>query len=150
MTDTPDPMPEGVIRLREAKTLLDVAYNLMYEQLSQSAHAIPALSATEESRSELGKLVAHFEALNNTTPTRSNTRMTPEQETNHFGTCPTCHKNDGSLNIGKSHWYYCKTHRTKWYVGFNLFSSWQHQTEDEQRKRYEDLKFDTYTEVTPA
>ena len=36
---------------------------------------------------------------------------------NHFGGCPTCHKTDGFLNIGRDHWFVCHHHRTKWCVG---------------------------------
>ena len=26
---------------------------------------------------------------------------------NNFGGCPTCHKTDGFLNIGRDHWFVC-------------------------------------------
>jgi hypothetical protein len=65
----------------------------------------------------------------------------------HFGVCPTCRKNDGYINIGKGHWFYCAKDKVKWFVGSNLFSGWKHQTEDEQRAIYEALDFGTYTKI---
>jgi hypothetical protein len=64
----------------------------------------------------------------------------------YFGVCPTCGRNDGYINIGRGHWFYCSKHRVKWYFGSNLFSSWREQTEDEQRETYDELGFGEYTE----
>jgi hypothetical protein len=55
-------------------------------------------------------------------------------DTGYFGLCPTCHKTDGYLNVGRSHWFVCDEHRTKWCAGANLFSSWREETEAEQRE----------------
>ena len=54
-------------------------------------------------------------------------------EDDYLGLCPHCHKTNGFINIGPSHWVFCEKHRTKWCVGSNLFSSWKSQTEAEQR-----------------
>jgi hypothetical protein len=43
----------------------------------------------------------------------------------HFGSCPHCHKTNGCYSVGRDHWYVCHTHRTNWWVGSNLFSSWR-------------------------
>ena len=53
---------------------------------------------------------------------------------NYFGGCPHCGRTDGWANISRSHWCFCKTHKTKWCFGINLLSSWRNQTEDEQRR----------------
>ena len=37
-----------------------------------------------------------------------------------FGRCPECGGATGVMNIGKSHWVYCKLDRTKWFIGCNL------------------------------
>jgi hypothetical protein len=68
---------------------------------------------------------------------------------NYFGGCPKCGGTDGCANISKSHWYYCREHKTQWCVGVNLFSSWRHQTEAEQREWYEANDFGSYEEVEP-
>lgn len=47
------------------------------------------------------------------------------------GVCPECGKNDGYLNIGRDHWFYCRKHRVKWCIGSNLFSSWRRETREE-------------------
>ena len=47
----------------------------------------------------------------------------------HFGWCPECGGCDGILNIFKAHVAYCDAHRTRWDIGWNLFSSWQHEDE---------------------
>jgi len=66
---------------------------------------------------------------------------------NHFGVCPKCHKNNGHLNIERTHWFVCHNCKTKWNVGSNLFSAWKHEDESiwmENAKRIAD-----YEEVEP-
>ena len=46
----------------------------------------------------------------------------------HCGECPVCNKNDGYLNLGAQHWFICREHKIKWYVGDNLFDSWRTQS----------------------
>jgi hypothetical protein len=78
--------------------------------------------------------------------------VTDQSEKNfedHFGTCPHCHKISGILNVGRDHWLYCAEHKVKWHVGSNLFDSWRHQTEDEQRAIYHSKNFGSYEEVQP-
>jgi hypothetical protein len=67
--------------------------------------------------------------------------------TTYFGVCPTCHKTDGYINIGRGHWFYCKEHSVTWLIGSNLFSSWRDQTEEQQREVYDQLGFEQFTEV---
>lgn len=73
--------------------------------------------------------------------------MTDTTLETHFGTCPECHETDGYISVGRGHWFYCSTHRTRWFVGENLFDSWKHETEEEQRARYDELGFDTFRDV---
>ena len=68
---------------------------------------------------------------------------------NYFGGCPHCGRTDGCTNVGPSHWYFCKAHKTKWCIGSNLFSSWKEQTEDEQRHAYDAIGMGVFTEVEP-
>jgi hypothetical protein len=49
----------------------------------------------------------------------------------YFGVCPICQRQNGMLNDGREHWFICDTHMTKWHVGSNLFSAWQHLTKEE-------------------
>jgi hypothetical protein len=67
----------------------------------------------------------------------------------YFGGCPHCGKADGCTNVGRSHWYFCKLHKTKWCIGANLFSSWRNETEDEQRRAYDEIGLDGFTAVEP-
>jgi hypothetical protein len=67
----------------------------------------------------------------------------------YFGGCPQCGKDDGYTNVGRSHWFFCKAHKTKWCIGANLFSSWRDETEDEQRRAYDEIGMGEYTEVEP-
>lgn len=46
----------------------------------------------------------------------------------YFGGCPTCGQSDGYLDTGPSHWGLCREHGVKWFIGTNLFSSWNDQT----------------------
>jgi hypothetical protein len=48
-----------------------------------------------------------------------------------FGVCPECLLNDGYVNIGQRHWFFCRAHRVKWWAGSNLFSGWQGETPDD-------------------
>jgi hypothetical protein len=54
----------------------------------------------------------------------------------YFGGCPTCGMTNGFVNDGADHWFVCDRHKTKWYVGSNLFSGWRDDTaEDRFRDR---------------
>ncbi len=66
------------------------------------------------------------------------------------GVCPTCKKNDGYLNMGKGHWFYCEEHRVRWFFGSNLFSTWKLETEDEQHRKYDELGFGRFDEISPS
>ena len=66
-----------------------------------------------------------------------------------FGLCPFCHKQDGFANAGKSHRFFCKEHRVSWPVGSNLFSSWRDETEEEQRRIWDEIGLNDFTEVKP-
>lgn len=57
--------------------------------------------------------------------------------TDPFGGCPQCGGHDGVFNAGRGHWFVCHEHRTRWFVGSNLFSSWKLETEAQQRHAYE-------------
>jgi hypothetical protein len=35
----------------------------------------------------------------------------------YFGLCPDCHKADGYANAGRTHVFFCKTHRKRWIAG---------------------------------
>jgi hypothetical protein len=72
-----------------------------------------------------------------------------EEADSYFGLCPTCRKTDGYLNVGRSHWFFCKEHEKKWWAGANLFSGWREETEDEQRREYEAVGLGRFEEVVP-
>jgi hypothetical protein len=67
----------------------------------------------------------------------------------YFGVCPQCRRNDGYANAGRSHWFFCKKHRVKWCAGSNLFSSWRDETEEEQRRVYEEIGLGEFEEIKP-
>ena len=46
-----------------------------------------------------------------------------------YGNCPVCGKTDGYVNISCNHWFVCHEHKTKWFVGSGLFSSWENERE---------------------
>jgi hypothetical protein len=64
------------------------------------------------------------------------------------GDCPMCGRNDGYLNIGRGHWFLCHAHRTKWFIGSNLFSSWRE--EDEETWVRNSALLANYEEVEPT
>jgi hypothetical protein len=67
----------------------------------------------------------------------------------YFGLCPHCHRTNGFINVGPSHWMYCCEHQTKWCIGANLFGSWKSESEADQRAQYDATEFGNYTEVEP-
>lgn len=69
------------------------------------------------------------------------------KETEYWGVCPVCHASPRWLNIGADHWCYCPQHQVKWVVGANVFSSWMHETKEEQRAKFDALNFGSYTVV---
>ncbi|MBE9100246.1 hypothetical protein IQ267_12430 [filamentous cyanobacterium LEGE 07170] len=67
-----------------------------------------------------------------------------------FGNCPICQGTDGILNIGRDHWGYCSNHKTRWYIGSNLMSSWRYETEDDWKANSQILQEFTEVEDIPA
>jgi len=45
------------------------------------------------------------------------------------GDCPKCGRNDGFLNVHKTHWMICHKHRLRWLLSWNLYDSWRHEDE---------------------
>jgi len=66
-------------------------------------------------------------------------RYTAKPKDEDFGGCPECGENDGFLNIHRTHWFICHTHKTKWLRGDNLFGSWRFQTPDEWQENHESI-----------
>jgi hypothetical protein len=64
-----------------------------------------------------------------------------------FGSCPVCGKNDGYLNLHRTHWFVCHEHRKKWMHGANLFSTWRFETEIDWQENFERIR--GYEEVMP-
>jgi hypothetical protein len=62
-----------------------------------------------------------------------------------LGDCPTCGRNDGFLNVYKSHWCICRRHKVKWYVGYDLFPGWREETEEDWKRNLQILS--QYQEV---
>ncbi len=52
----------------------------------------------------------------------------------YFGSCPKCHQGGAYLNDGPEHWNICESCKTKWLIGWNLFSSWKDETEADWEK----------------
>lgn len=69
------------------------------------------------------------------------------RELGPFGGCPECGGEDGYLNVGRGHWFLCDLHRTKWFVGSNLFSSCRYESEEVWAENAERLA--GYQEVSP-
>jgi hypothetical protein len=61
----------------------------------------------------------------------------PRNSEHYFGGCPECGDTDGYTNVGRSHWFFCKQHKTTWCAGANLFSDWREETEAEQREQFD-------------
>jgi hypothetical protein len=55
----------------------------------------------------------------------------PDANAEVFGGCPSCGCVDNIWNIGRDHWAVCHLHKTKWYIGSNLFSNWRRESEED-------------------
>ncbi len=66
----------------------------------------------------------------------------------YFGGCPICGGTSGCLNIGRDHWFVCDSHKTKWWIGSNLFSGWRN--EDEAEWARNEHRLENYMEVEPT
>jgi|GEM_PF-3021655 len=64
-----------------------------------------------------------------------------------YGGCPICGGNDGHLNVGKTHWFICHEHKTRWWIGCDLIPTWKDETEDDWRRNAELLH--NYESVAP-
>lgn len=62
-----------------------------------------------------------------------------------LGGCPKCRRIDETLNIERDHYGCCHKHRTKWYLGSNLFSAWMDEAEEVWAKN--SALLDGYDEV---
>lgn len=74
--------------------------------------------------------------------------MNDNSEIDYFGGCPICKRNDGYMNYHRAHWFFCKTHKTTWCMGSNLFSSWRFESEADWKENARVLK--TYKVVEPV
>jgi hypothetical protein len=76
------------------------------------------------------------------------TNMSNIRNTEHyFGGCPHCGDTQGYLNVRGNHWFVCDAHRTKWCVGYNLFSDWK--DEDPEVWTANTSRLMSYSEVEP-
>jgi hypothetical protein len=67
----------------------------------------------------------------------------------YFGLCPVCHRTDGYANAGQAHRFYCKEHKTSWLAGSDLFSCWRYETEEQQRKIWDEIGLNEFDDVEP-
>ena len=72
---------------------------------------------------------------------------TEAKECDRFGLCPRCFRADYYMNVGREHWFVCDTHKTKWFAGDNLFSSWRHESDEDFARNA--LLLEEYERVEP-
>jgi hypothetical protein len=69
------------------------------------------------------------------------TFFTSETEADPFPYgCPKCGVNDGVVNIGSSHLFYCIEHQNYWHWGAHNLSSWRYMSLEEQLRIYDEVK----------
>jgi len=76
--------------------------------------------------------------------------MTRQQYDGYFGRCPLCNNTDGYVNVESSHWFFCSERKVMWCAGANVFSSWQNETEEEQKRNWDQLGLDKYEQIQPV
>lgn len=64
-----------------------------------------------------------------------------------FGSCPECGGGEGPYNTGRLHWFVCRRHLVRWWVGENLFRCWRFETEADWQRTANWLK--AFREVEP-
>ena len=62
-----------------------------------------------------------------------------------LGHCSVCGGNDGSFNIGRKNYFYCKKHRKCWCIGENIFSDWREENEEIWEKNFK--KYSKYERI---
>jgi hypothetical protein len=68
----------------------------------------------------------------------------------YFGGCPRCGDSEGYVNVGGNHWFRCDRHKTKWCAGYNLFSGWRDETEEEWQRNADMLAgYETVEPIRP-
>ena len=67
-------------------------------------------------------------------------KMANEEVDTCFDVCPICSRHDGFINIGRGHWMVCHKHKKKWFIGSNLFSSWENEDEEIWRENHKIIK----------
>lgn len=116
-------------------------------------------SATVVCSVKIDDLIARLSAIKEASPNvevnscviqRGNGEILDLVTETYFGVCPTCHMHDGYINIGKGHWFFCKEHSVCWLVGSNLFSDAEYESEEEQRRIYDELHFQNFRRLDVA
>src|SRR3974390_1906550 len=144
----------ALTHVRNVRPLRNQMRNLMENKHDQEKTQV-GIAAESNSQSlnveatEAGtvKGVNHGTAANEHYIRKEDDSQTTEAFDNHFGVCPICGTNNGWINIGRGHWFYCKEHKVSWFAGSNLFSSWRYETEAEQMAQYDELDFGSFREI---
>ena len=63
----------------------------------------------------------------------------PDDEIDFWGGCPKCGRNDGHLNVGRDHYFFCQQHQVFWWLGSNFFTTWEWETQDDWQQNHEML-----------
>jgi hypothetical protein len=74
--------------------------------------------------------------------------MSSEDTKCDLGACPVCGAAHEVLNIGDDYWVVCHDHKTKWWIGSNIFCGWRFDHEGMWRENQERLA--TYDAVYRA
>lgn len=53
--------------------------------------------------------------------------------------CPICGDQKNYINVGKTHWGYCKNCEVKWNIGYGLFSDYIYESADKWKENEEFL-----------
>jgi hypothetical protein len=83
-----------------------------------------------------GKALSVEECEIITYPAKRAAQERTTMEVDEFGGCPTCGKNNGYVNAGATHVFYCSEHKVSWIYGANIFSGWREETKEQQRENY--------------
>ncbi|MFH1233367.1 MAG: hypothetical protein V1649_01810 [Patescibacteria group bacterium] len=68
-------------------------------------------------------------------------------KTYYWGACH-CGNEGSCFNVYKNHWFRCDDCKTVWWIGQNLFSTWQYENEEIWQKDIE--KYNYYNVIEPV
>jgi hypothetical protein len=147
ISGTPYRRNENPVRRRKLWRRLDyLIHQRDEEQAARTTSCCVGVATKKISNGGRPRSFPRFAADNRSDQTNRGIKLSDD---GYFGLCPICHKQDGYTNAGRTHVFYCSEHKLSWGGDINIFSTWQWETEEQQRQKWQDHSLDTFQRVKP-